>query len=100
MIRAIAAAAGVILLATGGVLAEDDVLPQCAPYADQAAALLRIAGEVPVARMLSDRGHLIEILASPDGDSFTVLSIQADQQACIVEIGTTYSAVPPAGTAS
>ncbi|WP_395675512.1 hypothetical protein [Inquilinus sp.] len=72
----------------------------CAPYEIVAAALNERYHEAPVARMLSDRGFVIEILASADGASFTVLGIQPGGTACVVAAGSTFALVGPAGTSA
>jgi len=72
----------------------------CAPYDIVAAALNERFHEAPVARMLSDRGFLIEILASADGASVTVLGIQANGTACVLATGSGFALVdPPAAPA-
>ncbi|MGK9234917.1 hypothetical protein KXS07_24430 [Inquilinus limosus] len=68
----------------------------CAPYEIVAAALNERYHEAPVARMLSDRGVVIEILASTDGASFTVLGIRAGGTACVLAIGSGFAFVNPA----
>jgi hypothetical protein len=70
----------------------------CAPYEVVAAALNERYHEAPVARMLSDRGFVIEILASADGASFTVLGIQSSGSACVLAAGSTFALVSPAAT--
>lgn len=70
----------------------------CAPYEIVAAALNERYHEAPVARMLSDRGFVIEILASADGASFTVLAIQSSGTACVLAAGSTFALVGPAAT--
>jgi hypothetical protein len=97
-----AVAAATLVLAMSGASAEEAEAPVCGTYAELAAELLSAAGEVPVARMLSDRGLIVEILASPAGETFTILFVGPGGHACIGEVGTVYSPVPtaPAGTAS
>ena len=68
----------------------------CAPYEIVAAALNERYHEAPVARMLSDRGFVIEVLASADGASFTVLGIQPTGGACVLATGS--APVDPAAT--
>lgn len=70
----------------------------CAPYEIVAAALNERYHEAPVARMLSDRGFVIEILASADGASVTVLGIQANGTACVLATGAGFAFVNPAAT--
>jgi hypothetical protein len=68
----------------------------CAPYEIVAAALNERYHEAPVARMLSDRGFVIEILAAADGSSVTVLGIQASGSACVLAAGSAFALVAPA----
>jgi hypothetical protein len=46
--------------------------------------------------MLSDRGFVIEILASADGTTATVLGIQAGGTACVLATGSAFALVDPA----
>ncbi|MGO1079930.1 hypothetical protein [Inquilinus sp. CA228] len=63
----------------------------CAPYGAVAALLRQRYHELPVARMLSDGGFVIEILAAPGGASFTMLEITATAdgggRACLLATG-------------
>ncbi|KGM35694.1 hypothetical protein [Inquilinus limosus] len=70
----------------------------CAPYEIVAAALNERYHEAPVVRMLSDRGFVIEVLASADGASFTVLGIQPTGGACVLATGSAFTPVDPAAT--
>lgn len=88
----IALTAAALLLTTGVALAQQQPAP-CAPYEVVAAALAEKYHETPVARMLADRGFVIEILASVDGTTFTALGIQANGTACILATGSTFTFV-------
>lgn len=68
--------------------------PVCASYDAFAAALRDQAREVPVARMLSAQGHLVEILASPGGETYTILIVTPAGLACVADVGVAYSPVP------
>lgn len=70
----------------------------CAPYEIVAAALNERYPEAPVARMLSARGFVIEILASADGASVTVLGIQPGGTACVLATGSAFAFVDPTAT--
>lgn len=76
--------AAALALCAGPALAEP---APCAPYEVVSAALLEKYHEAPVARFLSDRGFVIE-----------VLGIQAAGQACILATGSAYALVPAAVT--
>ncbi|WP_342235633.1 hypothetical protein [Inquilinus sp. OTU3971] len=88
-----------LLLAVGIALAgttaqAGPAAPVCAPYDAFAAALRDQAKEVPVARMLSAQGHVIEILASPGGGTYTILIVTPTGLACVADIGLAYAPVP------
>ena len=88
-----------LLLATSIMLAATTAqagpaAPVCAPYDAFAAALRDQAQEVPVSRMLSTHGYLIEILASPGGETFTILIITPTGVACVADFGLAFSPVP------
>lgn len=68
----------------------------CFPYADIAAALDAQARETPVARMLSSRGFVIEVLATADGSTFTILAVQPNGTACALATGESFALVPAA----
>lgn len=95
MMLKLAAAAAALLLA-GPAIAETQ--PPCAAYTALVAALDQDYHEAPVARMLSDEGMVIEILASADGSTFTALLVQANGVACILSVGSDFSFVTTAGT--
>lgn len=77
----------------------------CAPYTTIAAALDSKYHEAPVARMMADAGFVLEILASADGATFTVLGVQPNGTACLLATGSTFAFVtaadaPKPGTGS
>lgn len=90
---------GLAFLAALAAPAVAQVPSPCAPYDVVAAALGEKYHEVPVARMLSDRGFAIEVLAAPDGSSFTILGISAADgggKACILATGSAFSVLTDA----
>jgi len=89
-------AAGLALALTAVQTAAAQAESPCAPYEIVAAALNERYHEAPVARMLSDRGFVIEILASADGSTATVLGIQASGTACVLATGSAFGLVEPA----
>ncbi|TSD87274.1 hypothetical protein FFK22_018240 [Mycobacterium sp. KBS0706] len=90
--RTLLLAAGIAL--AGTTAQAGPAAPVCAPYDAFAAALRDQVKEVPVARMLSTRGHVVEILASPGGETYTILVVTPDGLACVVDFGEAYSPVP------
>lgn len=91
MLKAMPPLAVVLTLAALPAAAQQS---QCAPYETVAAALASEYHEAPVARMLSDRGFAIEILASADGETFTVLAVNANGTACGLATGSAFALVP------
>ncbi|MDR6290009.1 MULTISPECIES: hypothetical protein [Inquilinus] len=70
----------------------------CAPYEIIAASLNERYHEAPVARMLADQGFVIEVLASADGATFTVLGVQPNGTACLLATGSGFAFVNAAAT--
>ncbi|HMG49883.1 MAG TPA: hypothetical protein VK597_04755 [Inquilinus sp.] len=70
----------------------------CAPYEIIAASLNERYHEAPVARMLADQGFVIEVLASADGATFTVLGVQPNGTACLLATGQGFAFVNAAAT--
>lgn len=65
----------------------------CFPYETIAAALLSDAKESPVARMLDSRGNVVEILATVDGSTYTILIVNPNGTACAVSTGEAFAFV-------
>lgn len=91
-------AIGLALIAGQAVAQEAAPTSSCAPYETAVAALGSKFHEAPVARMLADgpNGHpgfVIEILASADGETFTVLGVQANGTACLLATGSAFAFV-------
>ncbi len=59
----------------------------CHKYQELAAALGKRYGEAPVSLGLQNNGHALQVFASSEGDSWTVLSIAPDGTGCIVAAG-------------
>lgn len=95
MLTRIAPLAAALALCAGSALAEP---APCFPYAEIAAALDAQAHEVPVARMLSSRGFAIEVLATANGSTFTILAVQPNGTACALAVGEGFALVPAAVT--
>jgi hypothetical protein len=91
--KTLAISIALLSLAAGPALAEP---APCFPHADIVAALDAQAHEAPVARMLSDRGFVIEVLATADGSTFTILAVRPDGTACALAVGEDFALVPAA----
>lgn len=85
--------AAAMIFAAGPVLAQQ---PTCFPYNEIASALDAEAHETPVARMLDSRGRVVEILATADGSTYTILIVAPEGMACAVSVGSAYAVVPAA----
>lgn len=60
---------------------------QCRAWPELRAELLKGWREVPVSRGMIDATTALVVLASPDGGSFTVVSVEASGRACIRAAG-------------
>lgn len=80
--------AGALLVApaAGQTLAQS-ADPACGPRAAMLEVLARRYGERPVAGGVTAEGRLIEVLASPDGATFTVLLTDGRGASCLVLAG-------------
>ena len=93
------AAGSILVLALLAAPASAQPGPQqspCAPYEIIAASLNQRYHEAPVARMLADQGFVIEVLASADGATFTVLGVQPNGTACLLATGSGFALVDAA----
>jgi hypothetical protein len=79
-------AAALPLLAAVALAPSPAAANPCFPRDELLALLAERYGEVPAGAGLS-RGHLVELLARPDGASWTVLVIRPDGVACPVAAG-------------
>lgn len=83
MIRILSICALFVVLFSAPAVAQQ----QCAPHDVMLAAAEQQYQEVPVFVALSQRGYVLEILASPVG-TFTVLRVNpADGLACMIDAG-------------
>lgn len=65
----------------------------CADHDDAVAHLAAEYGEQSVAMGLTSDGNVIEILASSDGGTFTIIVTDTDKRSCLATSGTAYFAV-------
>jgi hypothetical protein len=61
--------------------------PPCGPRADVVGELEQRYREAPVAVGLAGNGTLVEVLASPDGATWTILQTAPSGLACLVAAG-------------
>ncbi|MCG8691015.1 MAG: hypothetical protein MI806_07375 [Minwuiales bacterium] len=69
---------------------------QCADRDAYAKHLYRSFREQPRARALSSNGTVIEVFATPDGSSWTILRVYPNGAACAIDGGEAWLAVDPA----
>lgn len=90
------------LLAAGHVGAQEEQAqqPPCAKLDRLAAALVEAYREKPVGVGLQKNGRLLEIFASPGGETWTAATVGPDSEACVVAIGRSWTTAgaegPPA----
>lgn len=60
---------------------------KCIPHRDALAYFLKDHGERPIANAVMENGVVIEILAKPDGATWTMLALRPDGKACLVASG-------------
>lgn len=91
------AAAAMLFGVTGHVQAQEGG-PSCRPDRDGVVQhLLSKYGEVPVAVAVTSTGALLEVLARPDGSTWSVLITLPDRSAtCIVSSGDNWRSVSAA----
>ena len=68
--------------------------PACHSHADLAAMLNRKYSEAPNAVGVQANGHLVEVFASSDGTSWTIVVTRPDGVSCIVAVGEDWEALP------
>ena len=85
MRRTVAALAAAAMLLCGPAMAQES----CRPDRDGAAQhLLDKYGEVPVAVAVTSTGALLEVLATPDGSTWTIMVTLPDRsKTCMVSSG-------------
>src|SRR5690606_7686012 len=59
----------------------------CSPRADVLAQLAAKFGEAPVSAGLANNGGLLEVLAAPDGVTWTILITMPNGMSCLVAAG-------------
>ena len=93
MVRSVAAsaAAGVaIIVSQGAAWAE----PQCSPRQVVIDYLLAEFQEQPVGAGVANNGGVVEVLASPNGATWTILVTRADGVSCMMAAGRDWQVLP------
>jgi hypothetical protein len=68
--------------------------PACHSHADLAAMLNQKYSEAPNAVGVQANGHLVEVFASNDGTSWTIVVTRPDGVSCIVAVGEDWETLP------
>jgi hypothetical protein len=68
--------------------------PACHSHADLAAMLNRKYAEAPNAVGVQANGHIVEVFASTDGTSWTIVVTRPDGVSCIVAVGQNWETLP------
>ena len=82
-----------------GVLALGPALAGENGCADRSAVIDYLAQhhqEAPISRGIANNGGVIEVLAAPDGSSWTILITMPDGETCMVAAGTDWGQSPSA----
>ena len=79
-----AVAAIAFVISTGG---SAQAIPNCGPHAWMLKARELQYGEVPAARGTTNLGGLLEVLATPDGATWTILITGSNGVACMAATG-------------
>lgn len=68
--------------------------PHCVPRDHVLTHLLKKYQEQPIAMGLANNGGIIEVLVSPDGNSWTIMITMPNQISCIVSAGEGWELIP------
>lgn len=69
--------------------------PPCAPQAEITKGLGQRYGEIPAAAGLLGDGTMLQVYATPDGRTFTLVVAKPDGSACVVSAGQSWATVHP-----
>ncbi len=95
---------GLAVLAAGAVVAGAALListpaypeaPNCGPRDSVVKALTDKFREAPAATGISDNGSLVEVLASEEGATWSILLTQPDGTSCLVAAGESWQPLAP-----
>jgi hypothetical protein len=67
----------------------------CSGYAQIQGELARAYAEAPVSIGLQSNGHLLQLFASSGNDTWTMVSLAPDGQACVVAAGSDWQSLKP-----
>ncbi len=81
----IAAFAVVIFITAGAARSEEQL--RCGPWPRVVANASRLFGEVPIGGGLLSEKAIIQVLASPNGETFSIFAVDANGYACMVAAG-------------
>jgi hypothetical protein len=76
-----------LAIALGSVAAVAQSAPQCGARAGVIAGLENRYSEKPVAAGVDNNGALVEVLAAPEGDTWTILVSMPNGVSCVVAAG-------------
>lgn len=86
-ISSVVAGALGLAIALGSVAAVAQSAPQCGARAGVVAGLENRYAEKPVAAGVDNNGALVEVLAAPEGDTWTILVSMPNGVSCVVAAG-------------
>jgi hypothetical protein len=95
MLRSLVVVAGLAVAAGSLAPAPADAAPACHRYGDVAKALAEGFAERPVAFGVQSDGTLMQVFASPSGDTWTVVLTDAGGKSCVVAEGVRWESLPP-----
>ena len=78
---------GVLLLSAVAVQCHAQQIQRCAPRAEILRALADAYKETPVVLAIGGSGRILEIIASPNGETWTAITTGTDGVSCVVMTG-------------
>jgi hypothetical protein len=86
-----------ILLPSAALAGQAEPRPPCSDYREVARQLAAGYGEAPVALGLRSNSDLLQVFASPEGGSWTIVSTTPQGLACVLAAGRRWEGPPPGG---
>jgi hypothetical protein len=68
--------------------------PACSSHGEVTKMLNQQFSEVPAALGLQSNGHLLQVFASKDGSSWTIVTTRPDGTSCLVAVGHDWEIMP------
>jgi hypothetical protein len=90
--RSILSIATVVTVAMASAAAVAQNAPQCGARTGVVAGLESRYSEKPIAAGLDNNGALVEVLAAPEGDTWTILVSMPNGVSCVVAAGENWQA--------